>query len=186
MQNRIFQNTCNQLKKDVHRKIGIMDDGGYIIACSDESKVGHQNEAVIAHFETNNDEYIGGGYVFRKIETCNKNIYVVFCEGTDELAKGYAAFLCTHFLAIKQYYDEKYEMGKQYSYIYPGMNRVFQAAGRVIRREDDRGVIVLIDDRFDDPIYKKSLPALWRGVKFVGDAKRIRELLDEFWQGTKD
>ena len=109
MQNRIFQNTCNQLKKDIHRKIGIMDDNGYIIACSDESKVGHQNEAVIAHFETNNEEYVGGGYVFRKIETCNKNVYVVFCEGTDEIARGYAAFLGAHFSTIKQYYDEKYD-----------------------------------------------------------------------------
>ena len=60
--------------------------------------------------------------------------------------------------AIAAYYEEKYEEGKQYAYIYPGMNRVFQAAGRVIRREDDRGVIVLIDDRFDDPLYRKSLP----------------------------
>jgi Rad3-related DNA helicase len=84
--------------------------------------------------------------------------------------------------AVAEYYDEKYEMGKQYAYIYPGMNRVFQAAGRVIRREDDRGVIVLIDDRFDDPIYKKALPDLWRGVKFIGDAKRLREILDEFWR----
>jgi Rad3-related DNA helicase len=62
------------------------------------------------------------------------------------------------------------------------MNRVFQAAGRVIRREDDRGVIVLIDDRFDDPIYKKSLPDLWRGVKFIGDAKVLKEELEEFWR----
>ena len=83
--------------------------------------------------------------------------------------------------AVAEYYDEKYEMGKQYAYIYPGMNRVFQAAGRVIRREDDRGVIVLIDDRFDDPIYKKSLPALWKGVKFIGEPKRLREILDQFW-----
>ena len=83
--------------------------------------------------------------------------------------------------AISEYYQEKYEEGKQYAYIYPGMNRVFQAAGRVIRREDDRGVIVLIDDRFDDPIYKKSLPKLWKGVKFIGDAKSLREELDEFW-----
>ena len=88
--------------------------------------------------------------------------------------------------ALAEYYDEKYEMGKQYSYIYPGMNRVFQAAGRVIRSEEDKGVIVLIDDRFDDPIYKKSLPKLWRGVKFVGDPKRIREILDEFWQQSKE
>ena len=84
--------------------------------------------------------------------------------------------------AIAAYYDEKYEEGKQFAYIYPGMNRVFQAAGRVIRREDDKGVIVLIDDRFDDPIYKKSLPELWEGLKFTDDAKVLKEDLDEFWR----
>ncbi len=84
--------------------------------------------------------------------------------------------------AIAAYYDEKYEEGKQYAYIYPGINRVFQAAGRVIRREDDRGVIVLIDDRFDDPIYKKSLPKLYSGVKFIKAAKELRATLDEFWR----
>jgi Rad3-related DNA helicase len=52
----------------------------------------------------------------------------------------------------------------------------------VIRRESDRGVIVLIDDRFDDPIYKKSLPRLWGKVKFIGDAKTLREELDKFWE----
>lgn len=83
--------------------------------------------------------------------------------------------------AIAEYYQEKYEEGTQYAYIYPGMNRVFQAAGRVIRREDDRGVIVLIDDRFDDPIYKKSLPKLWEGVKFIGDARQLRTEIDSFW-----
>ncbi len=83
--------------------------------------------------------------------------------------------------AIAEYYQEKYEEGKQFAYIYPGMNRVFQAAGRVIRRESDRGVIVLIDDRFDDPIYKKSLPKLWSGTKFIGDAQTLRTVLDEFW-----
>ena len=83
--------------------------------------------------------------------------------------------------AIAEYYQEKFEEGKQFAYIYPGMNRVFQAAGRVIRREDDRGVIVLIDDRFDDPIYRKSLPKLWSGVKFIPDPKTLREQLDKFW-----
>lgn len=84
--------------------------------------------------------------------------------------------------AISAYYEEKYEEGKQYAYVYPGMNRVFQAAGRVIRREDDKGVIVLIDDRFDDPIYKKSLPSLWGGVKFLSDARELKSKLDEFWK----
>ncbi len=85
--------------------------------------------------------------------------------------------------AICAYYDEKYEEGKQFSYIYPGMNRVLQAAGRVIRTEDDRGVIVLIDDRFDDPIYKKIVPKLWNGMKYIGDPKELRTHLDEFWEG---
>ncbi len=83
--------------------------------------------------------------------------------------------------AIAEYFEDKYESGKQYAYIYPGMNRVFQAAGRVIRREDDRGVIVLIDDRFQDPIYKKSIPSLWEGMKYIGDAKELKARLDKFW-----
>jgi Rad3-related DNA helicase len=87
--------------------------------------------------------------------------------------------------AIAAYYDEKYEEGKQFAYIYPGMNRVLQAAGRVIRREDDRGVIVLIDDRFDDPIYKKIIPKLWHNMKFIGDPKELREELDEFWKNQQ-
>ena len=88
--------------------------------------------------------------------------------------------------AIAAYFDEKYEEGKQFAYIYPGMNRVLQAAGRVIRREDDRGVIVLVDDRFSDPLYKKIVPALWRGMKFVSDPKELRESLDKFWKSDAD
>ena len=84
--------------------------------------------------------------------------------------------------AICAYYDEKFEEGKQFAYIYPGMNRVLQAAGRVIRREDDKGVIVLIDDRFDDPIYKTVVPKLWNGMQFIADAKDLKAELDEFWK----
>ena len=82
---------------------------------------------------------------------------------------------------IAEYFEEKYEQGKQYAYIYPGMNKVFQAAGRVIRREDDCGVIVLIDDRFQDPIYKKSIPTLWKGMQYISDAKDLKVELDKFW-----
>ena len=84
--------------------------------------------------------------------------------------------------AIAEYYAERYDGGKEFAYIYPGMNRVFQAAGRVIRTESDRGVIVMIDDRFRDPIYKKSLPHLWRNLEFIGDAKELKASLEEFWK----
>lgn len=88
--------------------------------------------------------------------------------------------------AISAFYNEKYDEGKQFAYIYPGMNRVLQAAGRVIRSESDKGVIVLIDDRFDDPIYKNVIPKLWDGMKFISDAKELRTELDEFWREDKE
>ena len=84
--------------------------------------------------------------------------------------------------AMREYFGDKYEAGTEYAYLYPGMNKVFQAAGRVIRTENDRGVIVLIDDRFRDPIYKKSIPALWHGMKYVGDAKELKERIEGFWR----
>ncbi len=109
MQSRMFQNACNQLRKDIHRKIGIMDEHGYILACSDESKVGYQKETAAVYFEMNNDDFVSGGFIFRRMETYNKDVYIVFCEGDDELARGYASFLSVHFKTVKQYYDEKYD-----------------------------------------------------------------------------
>ena len=83
--------------------------------------------------------------------------------------------------AIREYYDDALEAGREYAYIYPGMNRVLQAAGRVIRREDDRGVVVLIDDRFSEPIYRRLMPNHWRGLKYVGDLPSLSHLLARFW-----
>ena len=84
--------------------------------------------------------------------------------------------------AIAAYYQEKFDEGREFAYIYPGMNRVLQAGGRVIRREDDRGVVVLIDDRFDDPIYRKLTPKLWSKFKFINDPKELNEELLRFWR----
>ncbi len=88
--------------------------------------------------------------------------------------------------AIAEYFEERLEAGKQFAYIYPGMNRVLQAAGRVIRDEGDRGIILLIDDRFDDPIYKKSIPSLWSGMKYVGSAEELNRRVKDFWREQRD
>lgn len=88
--------------------------------------------------------------------------------------------------AIQAYYSEKFDEGREFAYVYPGVNRVLQAAGRVIRREDDRGIIVLIDDRFADPIYKKVIPNLWSGMKFISSANELNESVKEFWDGVKE
>lgn len=88
--------------------------------------------------------------------------------------------------AMTAYYQDKFEEGKEFAYVYPGINKVLQAAGRVIRSETDRGAIVLIDDRFDDPIYKKVMPRLWSGMQFIKDAKELRTRLDGFWRDVDE
>ena len=87
--------------------------------------------------------------------------------------------------AIAAYYADKLDSGVEYAYLYPGMNRVLQAAGRVIRTEEDRGVIVLIDDRFNDPLYKKIIPSLWSEMRFLPNAAALKEVLDKFWKSNK-
>lgn len=80
------------------------------------------------------------------------------------------------------YYDEKTERGHDFAYTCPGMNKVLQAAGRVIRSEEDFGMVLLIDDRLGDPSLKRLFPRHWRHMRFTGDTESLRVMLDEFWE----
>ena len=82
---------------------------------------------------------------------------------------------------LRDYYDEKNSCGYDYAYTYPGMNSILQAVGRVIRTETDRGIAVLIDDRYADPKYKTMFPNEWKGVKFAGNAQSLAEIASKFW-----
>ncbi|HDM36611.1 MAG TPA: hypothetical protein ENG09_05100, partial [Candidatus Syntrophoarchaeum butanivorans] len=79
--------------------------------------------------------------------------------------------------SLIEYYEKKFRRGYLYGYIYPAMNRVLQAAGRCIRSEEDRGVIVLMDDRFGMRKYLNCLPPEWRVI--VSDD--WEELIEEFF-----
>lgn len=83
---------------------------------------------------------------------------------------------------LQEYYQNKSEMGYQYAYVYPGMNRVLQAAGRVIRTEYDRGIVVLIDDRYATPDYRRLFPSHWIHAKYAGNAKNLAEMVADFWR----
>ncbi len=79
------------------------------------------------------------------------------------------------------YYDEKTEHGHEFAYTCPGMNKVLQAAGRVIRSENDKGVIVLIDDRLGEANIKRHFPSHWRHMVYTGDCDSLRTVLTDFW-----
>ena len=82
---------------------------------------------------------------------------------------------------LRTYYQEKFEKGFDYAYQYPGMNKVIQAVGRVIRTENDYGVAVLIDDRFVSSSYKKLFPLEWKSYDTIHHTKQLKRLLSEFW-----
>ena len=64
--------------------------------------------------------------------------------------------VCREREILKDYFDQHGQRGFDYAYLYPGMNKVLQAAGRVIRTDEDRGVILLLDDRFFDRRYQET------------------------------
>jgi DNA excision repair protein ERCC-2 len=82
---------------------------------------------------------------------------------------------------IKDYFDRHNGSGFAYSYQYPGFNRVLQATGRVIRTEADRGIIVLIDERFTHARYRHLFPTHWRGFQVVQNTSEIKDKLARFW-----
>lgn len=84
---------------------------------------------------------------------------------------------------LKEYYDATRENGMEYAYVYPGFNNVLQAAGRVIRSENDRGVVVLIDDRYADPGIQRLFPPHWDHIRFTADPYSLGELIRRFWDG---
>lgn len=85
---------------------------------------------------------------------------------------------------LRDYYETTGENGFDYAYTYPGMNRVLQAAGRVIRREDDRGIIVLADDRYAEPRYRMLFPDQWKQIQYAGNASELANIAKTFWLET--
>lgn len=82
---------------------------------------------------------------------------------------------------LMHYYDERSGEGFDYAYRYPGMNKVLQAAGRVIRTVDDRGVILLLDDRFTRREYESLFPKEWERRSSC-TVESVSGYLDAFWE----
>lgn len=86
---------------------------------------------------------------------------------------------------LKQYYDKQGLSGFDYAFRYPGINKVLQAAGRVIRTQEDRGIIVLLDERFLQSDYNALYPREWKN-RIVGNVETVDAEIRKFWENTKD
>ena len=86
---------------------------------------------------------------------------------------------------LKQYYDKQGLSGFDYAFRYPGINKVLQAAGRVIRTQEDRGIIVLLDERFLQSDYNALYPREWKN-RIVGNVETVDAEICKFWENAKD
>lgn len=119
----------------------------------------------------------------KKFDEENKDVFVgfavlggIFSEGIDlkgDRLKGAIIVgvglpqICLERDIIKNYYDELEKQGYDYSYVYPGMNKIMQAAGRIIRAEQDKGTLLLIDDRLLSDKYRSLMPYEWLHFKVI-------------------
>ncbi len=87
--------------------------------------------------------------------------------------------VCPEQEALREWYEMHTGHGFLYAYQIPGMQKAAQAAGRVIRSEHDRGIVILVDDRFRQPAYRRLLPPHWHPV-----SGPLSTLLSEFWNQT--
>ena len=88
--------------------------------------------------------------------------------------------ICNERQILRKYFDENDKNGYDYAYVYPGMNKVLQAAGRVIRTDEDKGIIMLLDERFLNREYLKIFPREWDSF-FSVNKNTISEVSKEFW-----
>lgn len=86
---------------------------------------------------------------------------------------------------IRDYYEKTTGHGFDFAYRYPGMNKVLQACGRVIRTEEDRGILCLIDERYLNFSYRRCFPNHWQKIQVMKEEQGLEEALDSFW-GDQD
>ncbi len=115
-----------------------------------------------------------GGIFSEGIDLKNDSLIGVIVVGTG------LPQVCNEREIFKNYFDALGENGFDYAYRYPGMNKVLQSAGRVIRTSDDVGIITLLDERFLQPAYQRMFPREWCNSELV-TLDSIAKKVERFW-----
>ncbi|MBR5667587.1 MAG: ATP-dependent DNA helicase, partial [Lachnospiraceae bacterium] len=140
-----------------------------------------QREAFLSAFSADNEDTLLGlcvmGGVFSEgIDLAEDRLIgaVIVGPGLPQV--------CNERELFREYYQDRLDAGFEYAYLYPGMNKVLQAAGRVIRTTGDIGVILLLDDRFLKPGYRDLFPREWSSCRRV-TKETMPDVLKAFWEG---
>lgn len=155
----------------------------YKIVVQNEHMSESEREEFLSDFEISGTTLIGfcilGGIFSEGIDLKNDCLIGSIIVGTG------LPMVCNENELIKRYFDSRGDDGYSYAYVYPGFNKVLQAAGRVIRTHDDVGIVALLDYRFKYTSYKMLYPREWNDISVV-NSSGIQDVLYDFWSQNKD
>ncbi len=169
----VYEEFLEMLKEDAEEEIEYVMQSQYM---SEEAR-----EIFLENFEEAKEHsLIGfcvlGGIFSEGIDLAEDKLIGAMVVGTG------LPQVCTERELLKTYFDSQGLRGFDYAYLYPGMNKVLQSAGRVIRTDEDRGVVLLLDERFLDVRYRETFPREWKAYELC-TARNVSQKVQEFWNG---
>ena len=109
MSNRLFQSIIHQIRDAVGRTLGIVDENGIVVACSELTKIGESKQRIREELSYSTDAVVYEGYTYRFVSTNNKNDCIAFVEGDDSHAARMTELVAIFIGNMKDLYDEKYD-----------------------------------------------------------------------------
>lgn len=169
-----------QYMEAVERELRAQPENSYSWRMQESGMTEEDREDFLADFEREREKSfvalcVLGGIFSEGIDLKEERLEGAIIVGTG------LPMVCTEQEILKQYFEEKGENGYDYAYQFPGMNKVMQAAGRVIRTEKDRGVILLLDDRFLRSEVQSLFPREWSEYGLVS-RRNVAGWLEQFWK----
>ncbi|MCM1157766.1 MAG: ATP-dependent DNA helicase [Bacteroidales bacterium] len=168
-----------KLLRDVYDtavKMGVLAD--VEIVCQDVRLSEEEREEFLGKFRSQGKPVLGfcilGGIFSEGIDLTGDALIGAAIIGTG------LPMVCNEREILQQYFSRKEAKGFEYAYLYPGMNKVQQAAGRVIRTMEDRGVILLLDERFVTQQVVDTFPTEWEDYQVV-TLDNVKQRLADFW-----
>lgn len=151
--------------------------------CQNSSMKEQEREEFLREFEQNQESLVAfcimGGIFSEGIDLLGEKLIGAILVGTGLPQLGNEREI------LRSFYTENGENGFDYAYRYPGMNKVLQAAGRVIRTKEDHGVILLLDERFRQREYSNLIPVEWNDRKTC-TLSNVEAQLQKFWESIPD
>lgn len=173
--------------EQIRERLSLTDDYRILSQCPDMGEA--EKEEFLAAFENKQGSAakqelfvvglcVMGGIFSEGIDLTGSRLIGAVIVGTG------LPMVCHERELFRDYYEEKKGRGFDYAYLYPGINKVFQAGGRVIRTAEDKGAILLLDERFLQRQYLDLFPREWFPYEAV-DIQGMEQALEEFWGVVK-